>query len=336
MERTGRYTASEQTISWLLSSESPSMRYFTLVDLLDASPEDDRVQKEKTLIMQQGYVPEILRAMSEPAYEAAFPKYYTYKYEGLVWSLIVLAEMGATRIPAIEMYCEYLFEHAQERTDGGFSMHSSKSGGGRASEVIPCLTGNMVWSLSRLGYRDDPRVLKALSFLVDIMVTNDGIEVERQRPPYNRYEECWGNHTCFMGVVKSLKAFSAFPKDRWTTAMYAKYDQMVEFLFIHHLFKRSHDLDRVAKPGWRSFGFPMMYQSDVLEILDILTSLGVQDQRMEEAMKLVVSKQDEHGRWNADNTYGSDRLLIPIGKKGVSSEWVTLRALRVLKRYNQV
>ncbi|MDY0244051.1 MAG: hypothetical protein RBQ89_04435 [Sphaerochaeta sp.] len=41
---------------------------------------------------------------------------------------------------------------------------------------------------------------------------------------------------------------------------------------------------------------------DVLEILDILSSLGVQDERMEEAMKLIVSKQDECGRWNADNT----------------------------------
>ncbi|MBJ2355407.1 hypothetical protein [Sphaerochaeta sp. S2] len=41
---------------------------------------------------------------------------------------------------------------------------------------------------------------------------------------------------------------------------------------------------------------------DVLEIVDILTSLGVQDKRMEDAMKLIVSKQDECGRWNADNT----------------------------------
>ncbi len=193
----------------------------------------------------------------------------------------------------------------------------------------------MVWSLAKLGYRDDPRVLKALSFLVDTMVTNDGIEVEKQRPPYDRYEECWGSHTCFMGVVKSLKAYSAFSKESWSAAMHAKYDQLVEFLLIHHLYKRSHDLHRVAKPGWRSFGFPMMYQSDVLEILDILTSLGVQDERMEEAIELVESKQDEKGRWKAENMYGSDRLLLPIGKKGMSSEWVTLRAQRVLKRYYQ-
>ncbi len=247
MEKSEKRTTQNSTIPWLLSSSSPSVRYFTLVDLLGTSLEDDWVQKEKALIMQQGYVPELLQAMSEPAYREAFPKFYTYKYKGLVWSLIVLAELGATRNPAIETYCEYLLEHAQERQDGGFSMHSSKRGGGRASEVIPCLTGNMVWSLARLGYRDDPRVLKALSFLVDTMVTNDGIEVEKQRPPYDRYEECWGSHTCFMGVVKALKAFSAFPKESWSVSMHAKSDQLVEFLLIHHLYKRSHDLHRVAK-----------------------------------------------------------------------------------------
>jgi hypothetical protein len=41
--------------------------------------------------------------------------------------------------------------------------------------------------------------------------------------------------------------------------MYAKYDQMVEFLLIHHSYERSHDLERVAEHGWRSFGFPLMY-----------------------------------------------------------------------------
>jgi hypothetical protein len=36
--------------------------------------------------------------------------------------------------------------------------YGAKTGGGRHSEVIPCLTGNMVWSLIRFGYMDDPRV----------------------------------------------------------------------------------------------------------------------------------------------------------------------------------
>ncbi|MGH0052602.1 MAG: nitrogen fixation protein NifH [Sphaerochaetaceae bacterium] len=326
--------SSTNAIDWLLSSTNPSIRFGTMRDLLDISSDDPTLRNEQALIMEQGYVPELLHMMNNSAYRETFPQFYTAKYQGLVWSLIVLAELGAQRNVQIETYCEYLLEHSQERSGGGFSSHSCKSGGGRISGVLPCLTGNMVWAFAQLGYREDSRVERALSFLVDIMVSNDGIEVEKQKSPYDRNEACWGSHTCFMGVIKALKAFSAFPKELWSDSQHAKCEQLIEFLLIHHLFKNSHMLGRVAKPGWRSFGFPLMYQSDVLEILDILTALGVQDERMEEAIALVVSKQDETGRWKVENTYGSDRLLLPIGKKGMYSEWVTLRALRVLKRYH--
>ncbi len=86
--------------------------------------------------------------------------------------------------------------------------------------------------------------------------------------------------------------------------------------------------------GWLRFSFPLMYQTDVLEILDILTGLGIKDSRMDQAVDLVLSKQDDMGRWRIENTCNSDRLLVPFGKKGEQSKWLTLRAMRVLKRYN--
>lgn len=76
-----------------------------------------------------------------------------------------------------------------------------------------------------------------------------------------------------------------------------------------------------------------MYQTDALEILDILTDLGIKDSRMDEAISIVNARQDDMGRWIVENTYNSDRLLIPFGQKGEHSKWLTLRAMRVLKRY---
>jgi hypothetical protein len=46
-----------------------------------------------------------------------------------------------------------------------------------------------------------------------------------------------------------------------------------------------------------------MYQTDVLEILDILLKLGVRDSRMQEAVELISSKQDTSGRWALENSY---------------------------------
>ena len=64
-----------------------------------------------------------------------------------------------------------------------------------------------------------------------------------------------------------------------------------------------------------------------------MTELGYKDHRMDEAMSVVIAKQDDMGRWKTENAYNSDRLLIPIGQKGEPSKWITLRAMRVLKRY---
>jgi hypothetical protein len=272
----------------------------------------------------------------EPEYFRTFPRFYTDKYKGLVWTLIVLAESGTEITAHIREQCEYIMDHSQETRDGGFSQNIAiKTGGGRISEVIPCLTGNMVWSLIRLGYLDDSRVQRGIEWLTRFMRFNDGIELDPQISPYSRIDMCWGKHTCLMGVVKALKAFSAIPEDRRSKEVQETINKAKEFILIHHIYKRSHDLNRKSKPGWLKFGFPLMYQTDALEILDILCELGIRDSRMDEAIQFVVSKQDEMGRWKTENAYNSDRLLVPMEQMGEPSKWLALRALRVLKHYYQ-
>ncbi len=320
--------------NWLLEEENPSVRYFTLKDILDKPEEDKAAQDAKQEIMQTGMVHDILNRQQEPAYLQTYPSFYTNKYKGLVWQLIVLAELGVDVNPQIKEQCEYILSNSQEVESGGFAMHASaKTGGGRITEVIPCLTGNMVWSLIRLGYIDDPRLQKSIDWITRYMRFNDGVEITTQVPPYDRYEACWGKHTCHMGVVKALKALSIIPEELRSSQINDTIHKSTEFILIHHIYKRSHDLSRVSKPGWLKFGFPLMYQTDVLEILDILTKLGIKDSRMNEAINTVISKQDDMGRWKMENTYSNDRLLIPNEHKDAQSKWITLRAMRVIKRY---
>lgn len=322
--------------AWLLDEDNPALRYFTLKDILNVPADDITLKAVRQQIMQDGLVPHIRQRQSEPEYIQAFPRFYTNKYEGLVWQLIVLAELGAEICPQIQEQCEYILAHSQEPKDGGFSQHASaRQGGGLISEVIPCLTGNMVWCLIHFGYLNDDRVQKAIDWITRFMRFNDGIEESPQLPPYAHYEMCWGKHTCHMGVVKTLKALSAIPVSQRTTEVAETINKAIEFLLIHHIHKRSHNLSRNSKPGWLKFGFPLMYQTDALEILDILTDLGIKDERMEEAVNVVLAKQDDKGRWKAENTYCSDRLLIPF-EHSENDKWVTLRAMRVIKRYMQL
>lgn len=135
-----------------------------------------------------------------------------------------------------------------------------------------------------------------------------------------------------MGVVKALKALSEIPRGERSADVQRTLEEGTEFILKHHIHKRSHNLSQVSKPGWRRFGFPLMYQTDVLEILGILTQLGCRDERMQEAIDLVVSKQDAAGRWKLADTFNG-RFQVDIEEKGKPSKWITLNALRVLKRY---
>lgn len=319
---------------WLLEIKNPSVRYFTLRDIMDKPDEDESVQTARQEIMQTGLVPEILKKQQEAAYLQAYSKFYTNKYKGLVWSLITLAEYGATITPQIREHCEYLLNNSQEPMDGGFSQSMAvKQGGGRINEVIPCLTGNMVWSLIHFGYLEDPRLQKGIDWITLFMRFNDGIESDPQVSPYNHYDMCWGSHTCHMAVIKVLKALSSIPTENRKVEINDTIQKAVEFLLVHHIYKCSHNLGKKSKPGWLKFGFPLMYQTDVLEILDVLTDLGIKDNRMEDAIKIVISKQDEMGKWNVDNTYANERLIVPADKDE-QSKWITLRAMRVLKKYS--
>ncbi len=317
---------------WLLEKENPSVRYFTLTDILEKSENYSEVKEAKREIMEIGVVPKILAKQNNEGYWETPKSFYTAKYKGTVWQLIILAELEADgKDECIRKACESILENSQDRESSGFSVWvSAKTGGGRHSGVIPCLTGNMVWSLIRFGYLEDPRVQRGINWLVTYQRFDDGIDRPPKGWPYDRLKMCFGKHTCHMGVVKALKALAEIPANRRSKGVEDTIKTGVEYMLKHHIHKRSHDLSRVSKPGWLRFGFPLMYQTDVLEILGILTKLGYKDERMQEAVDLVISKQDEQGRWILGSTFNG-RFQVNIERKGKPSKWITLNALRVLK-----
>ncbi|MFA5365111.1 MAG: nitrogen fixation protein NifH [Candidatus Bathyarchaeia archaeon] len=319
---------------WLQETDNPSVHYFTLTDVLEKPENDPEVKEAKAEIMTHGVVPKILGKQNNEGYWETPQSFYTAKYKGTVWQLIILAEIGADKKDErIKKACEFILDNSQDYDSNGFSIsHSSKVGGGRHNEVIPCLTGNMVWSLIKLGYLDDPRIEHAINWITKYQRFDDGLEQPPKGWPYDKATSCFGKHSCHMGVVKALKALAAIPAYRRSGGVQSVIENGAEYLLIHNVHKRSHDLTRLSKPSWVHFGFPLMYQTDVLEILGILTSLGYKDERMQEAVDLVVSKQDEQGKWNLERTFNG-RFQVNIEQKGKPSKWITLNALKVLKSF---
>jgi hypothetical protein len=74
-----------------------------------------------------------------------------------------------------------------------------------------------------------------------------------------------------------------------------------------------------------------MWDSDIIEVVEILRNLEVKDNRMDSAIKLIKEKQQKNGRWILERTF-TNRYLVKLEPKGKASKWITYRALNVLKK----
>jgi hypothetical protein len=318
---------------WLLEESNPSVRYLTLTNILGRKRADPAVQHAKADIMKKGVVPKILSKNTGDGWSSP-GRFYRDKYKGTVWQLIILAEHEADiEDQLIRNACEYILRYSQDPESGGFA-YDPRAGnlGGRHSDVVPCLTGNMVWSLLKLGYQKDERIQKGIEWITKYQRFDDGISTKPKGWPYDRYEMCWGTHSCHSGVVKSLKALSMVPMKQRNKDIKDAIKRGSDYILAHHIYKKSHDIDKVAKPSWLRLQFPLMYQSDILEIIGILLDFGIRDERMKDAIEIIASKQNKRGQWNLKATFNG-RFWTNIERKNTPSKWITYRAMNVLKKY---
>jgi hypothetical protein len=109
-----------------------------------------------------------------------------------------------------------------------------------------------------------------------------------------------------------------------------------EYLLERRLFRRRStgeviERDRKGGAAWTRFAFPTWWHYDVLRGLEYLRRAGVApDERVAEAIDLVVSKRDDDGRWPLETRYPGTMPVETDEGEGRPSRWNTLRALRVL------
>jgi hypothetical protein len=113
-----------------------------------------------------------------------------------------------------------------------------------------------------------------------------------------------------------------------------------EYLLERHLFRRRStgeviERDRKGDTTWTNFAFPTWWHYDVLRGLEYLRRAEVMpDERVTEAIDLVVSKRGDDGRWLLDTQYLGKMPIEMDEAVGRPSRWNTLRALRVMKWYS--
>jgi hypothetical protein len=260
------------------------------------------------------------------------------KYNGTMWSIIFLAQLGAAGDdPRIRRACEHLFEYAVAE-QGGLSMD------GRNSGLIHCLQGNLCAALIDFGYLDDQRLQRALAWLAR-SITGEGIapNTDRQAPVHYLRSgnsapgfECSANNhqPCAWGAVKAVLALSKIPPDRRTASIEDAVQVGADFLLSRDPAEADYPMGYTTKPNrsWFKFGYPLGYVTDVLQVLEVVSGLGLgADPRLRNGVNLLLGKQDEQGRWSMEYSYNG-KMWIDVETPKKPSKWVTLRALRVLQQ----
>jgi hypothetical protein len=69
----------------------------------------------------------------------------------------------------------------------------------------------------------------------------------------------------------------------------------------------------------------------LLQLAEMMVGLGYSNaKQMKNTLDIIREKQNENGRWLMEYEY-SGKTWLDFGEKKQPNEWVTLRALRVLK-----
>ncbi len=327
MEQYAQFNAN--ALDWLLEpdTENPGVRYFALRDLLGRPVNDPEVVAAQADVMRTGPVPVILDAQAEEGYWVKPGAGYSPKYRGTLWSLLFLAQLGADgRDERVRCAVEYVFDHAQTEA-GAFSCN------GTPSKAYHCLWGNVVRAMLDLGMWGDERLTQSVEWLAR-SVTGDGYGPYHKSAVQAPGFVCAINYglPCGWGAVRALWALNAVPSEGRTPAVEAAVRASVDFLLRYDIARADYPYKDRISPRWFEFAYPLGYVTDMLLNLEALTGAGiVDDPRLEDAVALMLSKQDAQGRWKLEYSYRS-KMWINIEKMGRPSKWVTLRALRVLKR----
>ena len=324
-------------LPWLLAPDSPGARYLALRDLLDL-PKDhpELASARKAAHHTEGPIATILAEMDGSGYWSSPGPGYNPKYRSTVWSVILLAQLGASiaEDERLACACGYVLDHTL--TEGGQFTHS-----GAPSGTIDCLQGNLGWALLELGC-DDPRLEPAFEWMARSLTGEGVAPLEDKKAPVRYYAAkcgpnfaCGANYqqSCAWGAIKVLMAFSKWPLERRTPLIERAIAQGVDFLFITDPATAGYPsgLNPKPSPNWWKFGFPVFYITDLLQNVEVLVRLGFgQDPRLAQALAIIRQKQDAQGRWLLEYDYAG-KTWVDFGPKKQPNKWVTLRALRVLK-----
>ncbi|MCU1399932.1 MAG: hypothetical protein JWN62_3041 [Acidimicrobiales bacterium] len=307
-------------IDWLLDGD-PAIRWQVLSDLTDASPSE--VAAERARVEHEGWGARLLAVEDADglwAGGACFPAAYRGDEPGQPWtatmhSLQTLQLLGLDPAsPSARRAIALVAANGRWEHDGQHYFDG---------EVEPCINGRTIESGAYFG--------------VDVTAVVERILGERlDDGGWNCEAENGSVRSSFDTTIDVLDGLLEFERSTGGSAeVLAARTSGEEYLLQRNLFRRLSS-GEVVEPRYLQFAFPYYWRYDVLRALDYFRRTGATpDPRMAEAIEVVRSKQQPDGRWLMERV-DPGRVHFEIeGPVGTPGRWNTLRALRVLRWWDE-
>ena len=296
-------------LDWLLDSD-PAIRWQALRDLTDASPAT--IAAERARVANEGIGAEVLAHQGS---DGAWHRADAPDWLPTLFTLQLLRATGVDRTdPRVTA--------AIVRLEAGYRWHEEF--GAKPffeGEVEPCINGG---ALALGAYFGRPTATLA-GRLVSEQLEDGGWNCEAPKSVRSSF------HTtiCVLeGLLEYERALGSLPE------IAAARRRGEEYLLERGLFRRR-STGEVVNPAFLTFAFPPRYEYDVLRALDYFRAANRRPEaRMAEAVGIVENRRQADGRWLLDRSH-DEALAFPLGESvGDPSRWNTLRALRVLRWYD--
>ena len=306
----GAWSPAASVLDWLLDSD-PSIRWQVLQDLVDV----DNVAAERARVADEGWGRELLdeqRPDGQWGDGEAHPFWWTNLY-----TLLYLRDLGVD--PESDR-TRHAIELVQSSVTWGPWHGDSPFFEG---EEEPCINGRVV----ALGAYFGKPSLRLLDLLLSEQLEDGGWNCEAS---CGSVRSSFDTTICVLeGLIAHEQSFGEDP------AITEARERGEEYLLERHLLRRL-STGGVIDEDWRRLAFPPLWRYDVLRGLEYAANAGLKDDpRLLEAIETVESRQLPDGRWRLDVRH-KDTLYEEIaGAPGEPNRWITLRALRALRRLRQ-
>jgi hypothetical protein len=310
-------------LNWLLDSD-PAIRWQVLRDLVHAPAEVVAAERARTAT--EGWGARLLALQGEDgqwAGGACFPARSLYEWdkkEGQPW---------ISTLPTLQLLHDFGIDPRSDRVGRAVALvrdHCRWEHAGQpffSGEVEPCINGRTVTLGTYFGHNMEGLVGRLLSEQLE-----DG--------GWNCEAENGSVRSSFATTINVLEGLLAYERATGGSgeSILARH-RGEEYLLERKLFRRR-STGEVVNPSWLQFSFPTRWHYDVLRALEYFRSAGsMPDDRMDEAINLLRSKEQQDGTWLSENAHPGKIYFELEDGDNQPGRWNTLRALRVLGWYGQ-